>query len=455
LDIGKNIIVWNRFFPSVLKFKKNDFAPVLKAITDSEFRSKIDAESLIHLKTNYIISDEDYEKIYLNQIEKFIEKRKNKLMLNIENKKPFSSLVLFFEKCNLYCSYCIMTHTWGKKEYKLLKKNTDQNNLYKNIIDVLDQQYNAMEKYPIDNFCITISGGEPLIKFDLLKKIITNIRFDKNDKKTPIDMNTNASLLKKNMIRFLIDNNVTLHISIDGNRMHHDSTRIYRNGEGSFDNIIKSILLLKKMGYPGDKLENFQGTLYNFDLLDKEEIFSFYSKLNFKLALLYPGLLGIDPETGTNNAVQFFDLYKKSLKKNPTLISSEIKKLADVLNPSRNGDYTPYCNGLGANLEILLLNYNIPNESLSYLCQFIPQLSKKRGKSINIFDMELFYESINYQFKRIESMRKYCFNCSIVGICNGGCILNGLNSFNEKNEGACSFWKTLWALYLKEYLTEE
>lgn len=68
---------------------------------------------------------------------------------------------------------------------------------------------------------------------------------------------------------------------------------------------------------------------------------------------------------------------------------------------------------------------------------------------------ELFDKSIDYQYKRIESMKKHCINCSVIGICNGGCILNGLNAFNEKNEGACSYWKTMWSLYLKEYLMEE
>ncbi|HLP48606.1 MAG TPA: radical SAM protein [Candidatus Kapabacteria bacterium] len=454
-NMGKNIIAWNRFFPSILKFEKSVFASVLKAIDDPDFRSQLEEESLSNLEKNNIVSDEDYEKKFLNQIEQFMEKRKNDLSLNIKRKKPFSSLLLFFEKCNLYCPYCIMAHTWGRKNYKSLKKNTDQNSLFKNVTQLLDQQYNAMENYPLDNFSITISGGEPLIKFDLLKRIIEYIRIKKNDKKTFIDMNTNASLLTEKMIGFFIDADVKLHISIDGNQTHHDSTRVYRSGKGSFNDVVKAIQLLKKMRYPEEKLENFQGTIYNFDLLNKEDIFEFYSKLNFKVALLYPGLLGIDAETGKKNAFKFFDLYKESLKRDPTLISTEIKKFAAILDSGINANYNAYCNGLGANRMMLLLNYNIPNESLSYLCQFIPQLSKKHGGSIDIFDMELFDKSIDYQYKRIESMKKHCINCSMVGICNGGCILNGLNAFNEKNEGACSYWKTIWSLYLKEYLKEE
>jgi len=69
--------------------------------------------------------------------------------------------------------------------------------------------------------------------------------------------------------------------------------------------------------------------------------------------------------------------------------------------------------------------------------------------------MALFDKSIEFQEKRIESMKKHCINCNIVGICNGGCILNGLNSCNEKNEGACSFWEIIWSLYVNEYLKEE
>ncbi|MCX6578596.1 MAG: radical SAM protein [Candidatus Aminicenantes bacterium] len=451
-NMEENTIVWNRFFPSVLKFKKNAFESVLKAIDDADFRSNMDEESLNDLKKNNILSDEDYEKKFLSQSEQYIEKRKNELMLNIQSKKPFASLLLFSEKCNLYCPYCIMAHTWGSKSYKSLKKNTDQNTLYNNVTELLDQQYKAMESFPNEHFNITISGGEPLLKFDLLKRIITYIRVTKNDQKTSIDMNTNATLLTEEMVKFFIDNNIKLQISLDGNRVHHDSTRVYRNGKGSFNDVINAIQMLKKMRYPEEMLENFQGTLYNFDLFDKEEIFDFYSKLGFKIVLFYPGLVGRDAETGIKNAVKFFDLYKESLKRDPTLSSSEIRKCEEALDLGVNANYTPYCNGLGANLKVLLLNYNIPNESLSYLCQFIPGLSKKHGESINIFDMELFDKSIEFQYKRIESMKNHCINCSVIGICKGGCLMNGLNSFNEKNEGACSFWETIWTLYLKEYL---
>jgi radical SAM protein with 4Fe4S-binding SPASM domain len=454
-DMGENIIMWNRFFPSVLKFKKSAFESVLKAVDDADFRSKIDDESLNNLKKNNIISDEDYEKKFLSQLEQFLEKRKNELTQNMQNKKPFSSFQIFFERCNLYCPYCIMAHTWGKKEYKSLNKNTDQKILYKNITELLDQQYNAMETNPIEILSITISGGEPLIQFDLLEKIITYIRMNKNDKKASIDLNTNASLLTEKMVEFFIENNIKLHISIDGNRAHHNSTRVYHNGKGSFDDVIHAIRLLKKIGYPEEKLKNFQGTLHNFDLLDKEEFFDLFTTLGFTVALLYPSLVGTNVETGIKNAIKFFDLYKESLKRNPILISSEIKRLTTVLDSGINATYMPYCNGLGGNTTDLILNYNIPNESISYLCQFTPELSKKHGGSINIFDMEILDKSIEYQYKRIESMKRNCLNCSVIGICNGGCVMSGLDAFNEKNEGACGFWKTIWPLYLKEYLIEE
>jgi radical SAM protein with 4Fe4S-binding SPASM domain len=454
IDFVEDTIVWNRFFPSVLKFKKDTFECVLKAIDDYDFRSKLAEESLNNLKKNNILSDEDYAKKFFSLIELHIEERRNKLMLNIQDKKPFSTVQLFFEKCNLYCPYCIMAHTWGRKEHRTTKKKTSQKNPVKNISEILEKQYQAMEIYPIDLFSITISGGEPLLKFDLLKEVINYVRKVRNDKKTIIDMNTNASLLTEEIIEFLIEKNIKLHISIDGNQAHHNTTRVYYNGKGSFDDVMNGILLLKKMGYPEENLEKFQGTLYNFDLLDKEEIFNF-SEMGFKVALLYPNLIGVSMETGRKNASGFFELYKESLKRNLTLSSAEINKLSNVLDEGINPIYRPYCNGLGANTKELLLQYNIPNESLSYLCQFIPGVSKKHGKSINIFDMELFNKSIEYQYKRLESMKKHCIDCSVIGICNGGCIMNGLNAFNEKNEGACSFWETIWCSYLNEYVKEE
>lgn len=111
----------------------------------------------------------------------------------------------------------------------------------KNAIDLL------MES-PGKEKLIKIYGGEPLLYFDLIKKIAAySLRCAvKNGKKITLTPCTNAILLSREHLNFFKENNMKLAISLDGDRVSHDRFRGYGSIKATYDTVIKKTYLAMK-----------------------------------------------------------------------------------------------------------------------------------------------------------------------------------------------------------------
>ncbi len=100
-----------------------------------------------------------------------------------------------------------------------------------------DFDYNYFNNFLLDDFYKKITllaeksndyelrffGWEPLIRFDLIKKIITF--FKKQNNKFSFIINTNLSIISENQIQFIKENNIKLIISCNWNVETHTKTR--------------------------------------------------------------------------------------------------------------------------------------------------------------------------------------------------------------------------------------
>ena len=86
-------------------------------------------------------------------------------------------------------------------------------------------------------------GGEPLLKIDDIVSFNNRIINEISNKEIVLvsGITTNGVLLSKTKFNLLLDNNITsFQITLDG--YVHDRQRIFKNGLGSFDIILKNIL---------------------------------------------------------------------------------------------------------------------------------------------------------------------------------------------------------------------
>lgn len=93
-------------------------------------------------------------------------------------------------------------------------------------------------------------GGEcTLMGIDYLRKALQIQRKYKRDGQTIInEIQTNGTLLNSEWIDFFSENNFYVGVSIDGPACLNDTARLYGNGRGTYNDIFRSIVLLKRRG---------------------------------------------------------------------------------------------------------------------------------------------------------------------------------------------------------------
>jgi uncharacterized protein len=127
-------------------------------------------------------------------------------------------------QCNLRCTYC---YAGDKVNRPMSEKTANQ------ALDFLAQHS--------DGHCtVTFFGGEPLLEFDLMKKVVDYARSD-HDGRFDFRMSTNGVLLTAEKMAFLRQHEIYFVLSIDGCEQQHNCTRTYPNGKGSFASVARHL----------------------------------------------------------------------------------------------------------------------------------------------------------------------------------------------------------------------
>lgn len=132
--------------------------------------------------------------------------------------------------CNLACRYCFA----GEGEYKG-DRSLMSFEVGKKALDFLVENSGSRRNLEVDFF-----GGEPLLNFEVVKKLVAYGReIEKaKDKHFRFTLTTNGVLLNDDVIDFANREMDNIVLSIDGRKEVHDRMRPFKNGAGSYDLII-------------------------------------------------------------------------------------------------------------------------------------------------------------------------------------------------------------------------
>lgn len=140
--------------------------------------------------------------------------------------------------CNLKCSYCFANKGLYDNPYKQMQFETA-----KKAIDLLIK---SAEKNKFNKISIAFFGGEPLLSFELIKKCVYYVENLKNNIICEYKITTNATLFNIGIIKFMEKYKFNVMVSIDGTKNIHDFYRKYKNNKGSYDDVVKSIIMFKE-----------------------------------------------------------------------------------------------------------------------------------------------------------------------------------------------------------------
>ncbi|WP_066501254.1 Cys-rich peptide radical SAM maturase CcpM [Abyssisolibacter fermentans] len=146
------------------------------------------------------------------------------------------------QRCNLRCSYCAYSGKYEERVHSDLDMSFET--AKKSLDFVID---NSSEAQVIS---IGFYGGEPLLMFDLIKKCVEYAKENADGREIYYHMTTNGTLLRGEILEYLVENDFKLLISIDGPQEIHDKNRVFAaNGKGTFRVIMDNIRDMHKK-YP-------------------------------------------------------------------------------------------------------------------------------------------------------------------------------------------------------------
>ncbi len=314
--------------------------------------------------------------------------------------------------CNLACKYCFA----DEGEYHGQKRELMSLEVGKKAIDFLIENSGNRVNLEVDFF-----GGEPLMNFDVVKKIVEYGRSKEKEhnKNFRFTLTTNGVLLDDEVIEFCNKEISNVVLSLDGRKNINDLMRPTRNGKGSYDIIVPKFKnFVEKRG---DKSYYVRGT-FTRNNLDFFNDFKEMADLGFKE-------ISIEPVVAA--PTEDYSIREEDLPQ----IFEEYDKLAlDIIDRHKKGKPVTFfhymldlnggpcvykrLSGCGSGTEYLAVT---PQGELYPCHQFVGIDGFKLG---NVYDGIDNTDVVN-EFKLCNVYAKdNCKDCFARFYCSGGCAAN-------------------------------
>lgn len=361
--------------------------------------------------------------------------------LNLEEnlKNDMSSITLeLTERCNLRCKYCVYSETnndfrsFGERDMSL---DTAQKS-----IDFL-MEHSSQDK----KVYIGLYGGEPLLRFPLVKQIIEYVKSKYPQRKVFYSMTSNRTLMTEEIAEFLSNiEDMSIVVSMDGPEEIHDNQRVFVDGRGTFTAAMKGLdtyMKWKEKSINKDKPFAISTVItlpYDKDKFEKMDVFfkSLRKKYAFSVLVSYV--------SHTSPSVEYININDRP--ENDWVDGDERTHIYDplmiwTLNNLKDDIFTNnYFTKVGL-LEIhkrYISDMPIDTYSLNGCCvpgarrlyvtaagNFLP--CERVGTQLPIgnvnkgFDIDFIKK--NYVEGFIEQEVKYCGECWAINLCNN-CYMN-------------------------------
>ena len=365
------------------------------------------------------------------------------------------------EDCNLNCRYC---QTSGKYAPTVSMRSEMSQKTCKKMVDFFCANVQGVEKPAISFY-----GGEPLLKFDLIRETVEYINKTYGRGKFIFSITTNGTLLNKEIIDFFIKNDFLLAVSLDGPEKVNDRYRVTRNGKGTFHTIMNNLGLIKKYNssYFSRNVSISCVLAPPFDNID--DILNFFSTnetLSEKKTKV--GIRSSLVETKETSFIEDFGL-EKSMKEYPSIFDKFVKRIkAAILAHDLSSltiEKTSIYSILGkiARRSITSLHDHERPVGACHIGQrrffvrangdfFVCERSANDYK-IGCADKGFDYETIAAYYRKQEEVLAECKNCWAINLCERcWAVIGKLDIFNgEEKEKFCSYQKAIIEKAIKVY----
>jgi len=165
------------------------------------------------------------------------------------------------DRCNFRCRYCIYGGSYGGMR---THRNVDMvDEIAKGAVDEF-----AERSKELDKVCLGFYGGEPLLRWKMIERLVPYAKERMRDRKVMPSMTTNGWLLTPDKFDFLRDCGFTIMVSMDGGKETHDRNRRTAKNKPTHDVILKNLDALREWdsGYYRDAVSFSYVAVDPFDI---------------------------------------------------------------------------------------------------------------------------------------------------------------------------------------------
>lgn len=395
---------------------------------------KTESEILKGLQKNFDLNEDESKPLY-NYINILVNQGmfiSNNLPVILNKKLSYEDILntsasqlflILTEACNLRCKYCVYSEYYpGLKGYSDKEMSVDT--AIKAVDKYMEIHNQKVERGLYTSPKISFYGGEPFLKFDIIKTVVNYCK--QKNYNVSFFATTNGTILNDDMVNFVIDNNINLAFSLDGNKENHDRNRVSINNKPTFDVVLNNIekLQSRKQELNVDIPITFSVT---FDLnTDMERVIQFFDENG---AMFSP--YSVTYNKVGNYGTTYYDGYDLSNNLLNTSFSKLHKKFFSEILKENTRFFTPAIKSLYKSLCFVsynskFINLNrkemcIPGSKMAvapdgkiYMCEKVNQACSI-GDLTSGISVDKINEIANKYYKIIN---KNCANCRVSRLCD-------------------------------------
>lgn len=147
-------------------------------------------------------------------------------------RKPIEQIKLTLTtRCSARCNYCFVNKTNERMTDEVAKRSID-----------------LILSAPGEKKIIELFGGEPFLEFNLIKEITSYAKkiAKHNGKDLTLSVCSNLTVLTEEQIAFIKDQGLKITVSLVGKKECHNKFRVFINGRGTYDCVVKNLRILSK-----------------------------------------------------------------------------------------------------------------------------------------------------------------------------------------------------------------
>ena len=317
--------------------------------------------------------------------------------------------------CNLDCKYC----------FYLSKEELYKGSSFRMTDEMLETYIRQLiESHIVPEVTVAWQGGEPtLMGLDFFRRsIVYEKEYAKPGMKIQNTIQTNGTLINDEWAAFFKENDFLVGLSIDGPREMHDFYRVDRQGEPTFDKVMRGLGFLQKHGVEWNALT----TIHHANEKHPVEVYRFlrdeckaeYIQFIPIVERLTPHSNAVTERSTTAEEYGKFlvGVFEEWVRRD---VAKVYVQMFDVALANWHGEPSGLCVHSKTCGGALAIEHNGDLYSCDHFVT--PQYKLGNIKEKHMLELVGSESQVKFGNDKFDTLPKYCRECEVRFACHGGC----------------------------------